>query len=54
MLHYYSNYLNLIVSNIKSNDLLLNIWNIHFNSIIKITQYPEARLPIYILVKKSI
>lgn len=54
MFHYYESYIKLIVSNIKKDSFLLNIWNNHFSSIIKITQYPEARMPVFILVRKSI
>ncbi len=54
MFHYYESYIKIIVSNVKKDSFLLNIWNNHFNSIIKITQYPEARMPVFILVRKSI
>ena len=53
MFLYFSKYVNLILNNARVKGFLFKIWNEHFTEIINITQYPEARTSVYVLVKRS-
>ena len=39
MVSYFSKYVKLFLANLNKNDFLFNLWNTHFSSLIKITQY---------------
>ena len=54
MVRYFSSYVKLFIANLNNKTILFNLWNTHFASLIKITQYAETRSSIYRLVRKSI
>lgn len=54
MVYYFTKYIELCVENIKDEQFLYQLWMEHFSEIIRITQYPETRVPIYRLVRLTI
>jgi hypothetical protein len=54
MLNYFNKYVDLFNAIIINPGFLFNLWNLHFTSLINITQYAETRIPIFGLVRKSI
>ena len=53
MLEYFNKITELVLENIGNESFLKDIWKQNFNGLINITKFPEHRLNIYKLIKRS-
>lgn len=54
MVYYFTTFVDICVQNVKNEEFLYQLFTEHFSEIIRITQYPETRIPIYRLVRLTI